>query len=213
MQRIVGIILPFIVRTVLIYSLSASYAGLSGLFASVLSVLSLAELGISNAIVYSMYKPVSEGDEGKVCALLNVYRKAYRIIGSVIVALGLFLMPFLKYLIHGSVPDDVNIYLLFCIYLFNTVISYFLYGYKSCILSVNQRQDVISKISIITRMLLQVLQCTLLLSFRSYYLVFAERMISIHKKPINMGNLLSPKSISGKIDAWFFDSRRQLSCI
>ena len=45
------------------------------------------------------------------------------------------------------------------------------------------------------------------------YLVFAERMISIHKKPINMGNLLSPKSISGKIDAWFFDSRRQLSCI
>ena len=45
------------------------------------------------------------------------------------------------------------------------------------------------------------------------YIVFAERMISIHKKPINMGNLLSPKSISGKIDAWFFDSRRQLSCI
>lgn len=47
MQRIVSIILPFIVRTVVIYSLSASYAGLSGLFASVLSVLSLAELGIS----------------------------------------------------------------------------------------------------------------------------------------------------------------------
>lgn len=170
MQRIVGIILPFIVRTVLIYSLSASYAGLSGLFASVLSVLSLAELGISNAIVYSMYKPVSEGDESKVCALLNVYRKAYRIIGLVIVSFGLFLMPFLQYLIHGSVPDDVNVYLLFGIYLFNTVISYFLYGYKSCILSVNQRQDVLSKISIITRMLLQILQCTLLLYFRSYYL-------------------------------------------
>ena len=48
---------------------------------------------------------------------------------------------------------------------------------------------------------------------KNKYLVFAERMISIHKKPINMGNLLSPKSISGKIDAWFFDSRRQLSCI
>jgi O-antigen/teichoic acid export membrane protein len=123
MQRIVGIILPFIVRTVLIYSLSASYAGLSGLFASVLSVLNLAELGISNAIVYSMYKPVSEGDESKVCALLNVYRKAYRIIGLVIVSLGLFLVPFLQYLIHGSVPDDVNIYLLFGIYLSNTVVA------------------------------------------------------------------------------------------
>ena len=170
MQRIVGIILPFVVRTVLINSLSASYAGLSGLFASVLSVLSLAELGISNAIVYSMYKPISEGNKCKVCALLNVYRSAYRIIGCVIVSLGLFLMPFLKYLIHGGVPNDVNIYLLFCIYLFNTVISYFLYGYKSCILSVNQRQDAVSKISIITRMLLQLLQCVLLLYYRSYYL-------------------------------------------
>ena len=45
MQRAVGIVLPFIVRTILIYSLGASYAGLNGLFSSVLSVLSLAELG------------------------------------------------------------------------------------------------------------------------------------------------------------------------
>ena len=75
MQRIVGIILPFIVRTVLIYSLSASYAGLNGLFASILSVLSLAELGISNAIVYSMYKPIADDDTDTLCAILNFYRK------------------------------------------------------------------------------------------------------------------------------------------
>ena len=156
MQRAVGIVLPFIVRTILIYSLGASYAGLNGLFSSVLSVLSLAELGVSNAITYSMYKPISEGDTDHICALLNVYRRAYRIIGTVILSMGLALLPFLRYLIHGSTPDAINIYLLFCIYLLNTVISYFLFGYKSCILSVNQRQDVISKISIFSRTLLQI---------------------------------------------------------
>lgn len=170
MQRMVGIILPFIVRTILIYSLGASYAGLNGLFASVLSVLSLAELGVSNAIAYSMYKLVSEGDTYHVCALLNVYRRAYRIIGAVILSLGVALLPFLRYLIHGSVPEDINIYLLFCIYLINTVISYFLFGYKSCILSVNQRQDVISKISIFSRTLLQISQVILLLCCKNYYL-------------------------------------------
>ena len=131
MQRIVSIILPFIVRTVLIYSLSASYAGLSGLFASVLSVMSIAELGISNAIVYSMYKPVSEGDESKVCALLNAYRKAYRIIGFVIVSLGLFLMPFLQYLIHGSVLDDVNTVFILIYSINKQTKQYILYGFKS----------------------------------------------------------------------------------
>lgn len=169
-QRAVGVVLPFLVRTILIYVLNASYAGLNGLFSSLLSVLSLAELGISNAIVYSMYKPVAQGDDKKVCALLNIYRKAYRIIGCAVLGVGLLLLPFLQSVIHGSIPDGVNIYLLFCIYLLNNVISYFLYGYKTCILLVNQRQDVISKISIISRMCLQILQCILLLSFRNYYL-------------------------------------------
>ena len=186
MQRAVGIVLPFIVRTILIYSLGASYAGLNGLFGSVLSVLSLAELGVSNAIAYSMYKPVSEGDTKQVCALLNIYRRAYRIIGTVILSMGLVLLPFLHYLIHGSTPDDINIYLLFCIYLFNTVVSYFLFGYKSCILSVNQRQDVISKISIFSRTLLQITQCILLLCSKNYYLyVIVIPLITIAENLLN----------------------------
>lgn len=168
-HRTISILLPFIVRTVLIYSLSASYAGLNGLFSSVLSILSLAELGISKAITFSMYIPVSKGDDDKVCALLNVYRKAYRVIGGVILLLGLMLMPFLGFLIHGDVPADINIYLLFGIYLLNTVISYFLFGYKSCILSVNQREDIISKASVTTNIILHAIQCALLITIRNYY--------------------------------------------
>ena len=169
-QRFVAIILPFVVRTILIYSLSAKYAGLSGLFSSILSILSLAELGVSNAIVFGMYKPIADDDKEKVCALLYVYRRAYFFIGTAIFLFGVIMLPFLRFMIYGDIPDDINIYLLFSVYLFNTVISYFLFGYKTCILTVNQRQDVLSKISIISRIILQVFQCIILLVFRNYYL-------------------------------------------
>ena len=53
---------PFCVRTIVIYRFGIEYLGLSGLFTSVLSTLSLMELGFGTAVVYSMYKPVAEGD-------------------------------------------------------------------------------------------------------------------------------------------------------
>ena len=70
LQQLVNIGLPFITRTVLLYVLGTEYLGLNGLFSSLLSFLALAELGVSNALVYSMYKPIADGDEDTVCALL-----------------------------------------------------------------------------------------------------------------------------------------------
>lgn len=169
-QRFVSIILPFGVRTVLIYVLNAQYAGLSSLFASILSILSLTELGFSNAIVYSMYKPIADDDEKKICALLNLYRKAYWIIGTIILLLGSVLIPILPLLIKGDVPNDTNIYILYGIYLINSALSYFLYGYKTSLLSAHQREDIISKNTLLYTVLLNVIQCVILLCYRNYYL-------------------------------------------
>ena len=109
------------------------YVGLGSLFSSILQVLSFAELGIGSALVFSMYKPMAEGDDDKVCALLNFYRNAYRIIGSIILLLGLVIMPFLKKLIAGDLPDGVNLQALFSIYLINNILGYFLFTYKQFI--------------------------------------------------------------------------------
>ena len=54
LQVIVSQLLPFIVRTILIYRFGVSYLGLNSLFTSVLSVLSLMELGFGTAVVYSL---------------------------------------------------------------------------------------------------------------------------------------------------------------
>ena len=74
-NRTINIILPFISRTVILYLMGTQYLGLSSLFTSILSFLSLTELGIGSAMIYSMYKPIAENDTATIRALLNLYKK------------------------------------------------------------------------------------------------------------------------------------------
>lgn len=168
-NRIVSILLPFLIRTAILYILGAQYMGLNSLFTSVLQVLNLAELGFSNAIVFSMYKPLAENDTQMVCALMNYYKKVYSCIGTGILIVGAALVPFITKLINGSWPADINIYLLYLIYLFNTVLSYFLYAYKSALLNAVQRIDIVSKVQLITLSSQYVLQLLALVLFKNYY--------------------------------------------
>ena len=161
--------MPFVTRTALLYILGTEYLGLSGLFSSLLSFLSLAELGVSNALVYSMYKPIAEEDTNTVCALLALYRKFYRIIGTTILVAGLICIPFLRYFISGDVPEDVNLYALYGIYLGNTVCSYFLFAYRSSLLSAHQRIDVTNVIDSMVSAITWILQLLMLFLFRNYY--------------------------------------------
>lgn len=168
-NRATVIILPFIVKTVIKKTVGVDYLGLNSLFSSILSVLSLAELGFSSAIVYNMYKPVAEDDYVAIRQLLNYYRKVYRIIGLTILAVGLLLMPFLPKLIHGEVPEDTNIYVLYLIYLINTSLSYFLFAYLTSLIAAYQRNDVVSRNNMIITIGMNVAQIVVLLVFRNYY--------------------------------------------
>ena len=129
MFKLIALIFPFIIKAVMIKKLGVQYLGLNSLFTSILMVLSLSELGVGSALVYSMYKPMAENDEERICALLKVYKKFYRIIGVIISVVGLILLPFLRFLISGTYPKDINIYILYLIYLVNTALSYFLFAY------------------------------------------------------------------------------------
>ena len=170
LYKLINIILPFFSRTVILYVLGTEYLGLSSLFSSILSFLSLAELGVGNAMVYSMYKPIATNDRKTICALLNLYRRFYRRIGTIIFCLGMALMPFLRKLIHGSVPEDINIYILYFFYLMNAVLSYWLYAYKSSLLQAHQRSDISSKIAMVVTPLSYVVMLGCLYLTKNYYL-------------------------------------------
>lgn len=168
--RIISIILPFLIRTAILYVMGEEYVGLGSLFTSILQVLNLAELGFSSAIIFNMYEPISKNDVEEVCSLLSYYRKVYRIIGTVIGVIGIMLLPFIPFIIKGDWPSDINIYLLFCIYLFNTVCSYFLYAYKSALLNAAQRIDLVNIVQLVTNVLIYSIQLLIIIFFRNYYL-------------------------------------------
>ncbi len=168
LNKAVTLLLPFIIRTLIIRVLGKEYLGLNNLFSSILNVLSLAELGMGSAMVYTMYKPIAINDNDLICGLLALYKKVYRYIGLFILAIGICVVPFLQRLINGN-TREINIYFLYFIFLIDTVISYWLYAYKSSILMAYQRMDMISNIRTISQLLLNGIQIIILLIFKNYY--------------------------------------------
>lgn len=156
-NKCISIFLPFLIRVIIINVLGKEYLGLNNLFTSILQVLNLAELGIGSAMVYSMYKPIAEGDGELICALLALYKKLYRIIGLIVFAIGFALIPFLSYLIKGGV-NDIDYNVLYLIFLVDTVLSYLLFAYKNSLLIAHQRTDVGSNIGTIIHLLLNFIQ-------------------------------------------------------
>lgn len=169
---------PFILRTIIIYVLGIEYIGLNSLFSSILQILNLAELGVDSAMVYSMYKPIAEDNEKEICTLMYLYRFYYRIIGFVILIIGIALIPFLPNLISGDVPEGINIYILYFLNLGATVLSYWLFAYKNSLLSAHQRIDVINKVTIFITTIQYLLQIFVLLFLKSYYYYLIVALIT-----------------------------------
>lgn len=161
---------PFLMRTAMIYFMGVQYLGLNSLFTSILQVLNLAELGVGNAMVYSMYKPIAEDDKPIICALMRMYRNYYRIICSVIAIIGLLLTPFISKLINGELPPELNIYVLYLLNLAVTVLSYWLFAYKNSLLQAHQRTDLTSKVTLVTNTVQYGLQFFVLLTIKNYYI-------------------------------------------
>lgn len=168
-NRIVMTLFPFAIRTVLLYLLGSEYLGLDSLFSSILSFLSLTELGVGSALVYSMYKPVAENDTDLICALLNLYRRLYRYIGCFFLIAGVALVPFLPKLVKGDCPPDINLYILYFVFLTNTALTYLLFGYKQSLLTVHQRSDIGSKLGLLLQSGMYLFQIAGLFLFRNYY--------------------------------------------
>lgn len=168
--KVYQMLMPFLMRTAMIHFLGVQYLGLNGLFTSVLHVLNLAELGVGNAMVFSMYKPIAEDDKATICALMHLYRIYYRWIGLFIGVVGLVLAPYVPRLISGDVPEDINIYILYLLNLAATVLSYWMFAYKNCLLQAHQRVDIVSIITIVSNTLQYGLQLVLLILWKNYYL-------------------------------------------
>ena len=135
---IVTLLFNFINRTVFIHFLSVDYLGVNGLFTNILTILSFAELGIGNAIVYNMYKPLAEKDTDKLKSLMKLYRTSYTAIGIAVTVIGLCVIPFLSLIIRETPDISENLVLIYILFLLNTSSSYF-FMYKRSIIVADQK--------------------------------------------------------------------------
>ncbi len=169
--QIISFVLSFAIRTVFIQTLGTIYLGLNGLYTNILSVLNLTELGLGTAIVIELYRTVATNDEEKSKQYLQFYRKAYYFIGICILVIGLLLTPFLQYVINDSdALGMINYKLVFLLYLFNTVFSYFFYAYRDAILCANQQEYKARIITYIFKFIEMILQIITLVLFKNIYI-------------------------------------------
>lgn len=176
--KVYQILVPFLMRTIMMYAIGVQYLGLNSLFTSILQVLNLAELGVGSAMVFSMYKPIACNDETTICALMKLYRLYYRVIGGVILVVGMLLVPFLHRLIAEDVPANINIYYLYILNLLATVLTYWLFAYRNSILQAYQRQDLVSKVTLCTDTVKYLLQIMALVIFKNYYYYVVSVLIT-----------------------------------
>lgn len=176
--KVYQILVPFLMRTIMMYAIGVQYLGLNSLFTSILQVLNLAELGVGSAMVFSMYKPIACNDETTICALMKLYRLYYRVIGGVILVVGMLLVPFLPRLIAEDVPANINIFYLYILNLLATVLTYWLFAYRNSILQAYQRQDLVSKVTLCTDTVKYLLQIMALVIFKNYYFYVVSVLIT-----------------------------------
>lgn len=169
-NQVVNILLPFILRTIIIYWFGVNYIGLRTLFSSILNVLNVAELGFGGVISTLLYAPVAENNHEKIVQLVRFLKRCYLLLGSIIFVLGLMLLPFLDKLIALDYPEEMNIYILYLINLFGTVAGYFLFAYKKILLSANQRYDIEVNIATIMIFLQTTIQVVVVIVTKNFYL-------------------------------------------
>ncbi len=174
--RVYSMLMPFLMRTVILYQLGVDFLGLDSLFTSILQVLNLAELGIGGVLVFSMYKPIAEDDLPTVCALMNLYRKVYRVIGLVVLTVGLAITPFVPALVNKGTPEGISLQTLYFMNLGTTVLSYWLFAYKNSLLYAYQRTDVGHKVHLVLDTLQYGLAILLIFVFHNYYMYLLTKL-------------------------------------
>ena len=176
-SKILTLLLAFISRKVFIHYIGVRYLGINGLFSNVLTLLSLADLGLGTAMNVSLYKPIAEHDTEKVSSLLWFFRRIYFLIALAVTLIGLSLLPFLKYLVNLD-QDIPHLKLYFIIFVLNNAVSY-LFVYKAAILRADQKRYKVINVEIFVNISFTIIKIISVVLFSSYLLYIILGVVAV----------------------------------
>lgn len=175
--QVLTILMDFVIKTIFIQILGKEYLGLNGLFTNIITLLSLADLGIGMSVPYSLYKPLAENDQTKIKKLMNFYRKIYNTIGTIVLIVGLSITPFLPFFIK-EMPDIPHISLIYILFATHSALSYF-FVYKRFLIESDQKGYIVSKITFVSSLLLNIARLTVLVTTKNYVLFLLQSIIFV----------------------------------
>lgn len=170
-------LLQFVGRVVFIRFLSDEYLGISSLFTNILSILSLTELGLSTAVCFRLYQPLSGGDSETIKAVMHYFRRAYFVIGWVVIGLGAALLPLLPHLMTGT-TGLVDVRVVYLLYVLQSAFSYWFWGYKAILLQADQKLYIVRFYHVIANLIVTALQLLSLMLFRDFLIYSAIGLLS-----------------------------------
>lgn len=185
-SKLVIVAMSFALRTVFIKTLSKQYLGINGLFSNIITMLSLADLGIGIAIPYTLYSPLAKNDTERIKVLMKFYAKMYNIIGVIVLLVGVALTPFLHIFVK-EMPDIPNIQLIYVLFVLSSAMSYF-FVYKKMLMDSDQKGYISSRIIMRVTIIVNIIQIILLVVTKNYILYLCLNILSvlIHNVIISM---------------------------
>ena len=174
--QVITIIVTFMSRRIFLQVLGENILGINGLFTQIISLMSLMELGIGSAIIYSMYAPLAVDDKEQISALVSLYKKIYTIIGVLVFVVGSALTPFITFFITGDTSEVSNIYLIFMLFVINAALTYF-NSYKQNLIVADQKKYIVVLVHNGLFVALNVLQIIILLRTRNYVLYLVLQIL------------------------------------
>ncbi|MGN8753419.1 lipopolysaccharide biosynthesis protein [Blautia sp. HCP3S3_C4] len=176
-SQVVKIIFTFFTRSLFIKYIGVEVLGISNTFSSILSALSLTDLGFQTAVAFSLYKPLQEDDKETINDIMNVFRVVYVFIGCFIIAAAVVLLPALKYVLKG-VEISTEIYIYFILQASSSACSYFL-AYKRVLLYADQKAYISKNIDLVMYIIFNILQCLTLVRFKNYVVYLILNIIQV----------------------------------
>lgn len=166
-SQVVMILLGFISRKAFVDNLGIDYLGINAVMANVISMLSLVEGGLGTSIVFNLYKPLANRDEEKIIALVQLYKKVYRVIALIVFALSIALYSFIPYIIKDNKLSQSYIAIVFFIFVFKNMVSY-IYAYKWSLIGADQKGYILSSINLIFNIITLVIKIIVLNIYKNY---------------------------------------------
>lgn len=161
------LILQFINRRVFIIFLDIEYLGYQTIFSNIFSVLSIAELGIGNIIIFHLYKEVATNNVKEIKKLMCLYKRLYRLVAAIILILGLLCVPMLPLFIMDAQREWSYLYMIYFLQLTSVLAGYF-WSYRRTLFIATQQEYRCVKIDLFVMVVAQILQLATLAVFRNY---------------------------------------------